>query len=204
MERQSNFRWWKVALILIGGGLVATTFRLGQEPDIGDPTTNVKWATKSVDLPAIAVSEAVSASDSQLRPDAKVIGVSIDDWYRAYPTDALSRARTHVINDFVNGRAFSVAYCDRTDCARLFSASGRSGPLDIAVGGWFNEDGETDMLVRVGSNRYRMKSGIPFNPAASPFPYESVEIETTTWHEWFTAHPTTDVFLVAIPVDLLN
>jgi Protein of unknown function (DUF3179) len=204
MERQAGFRWWTVALVLGVGLLAAAAFRLGRDPDPGDPTANDRWATKQIRVPAVAVSHAVPASGARLRPNAKVIGVSIGDWHRAYPTDQLSKSRSHVINDFLDGRAFSVAYCDRTDCARLFTATGRTGPLDIAVGGWFNEDGVSDMLVRVGPNRYRLKSGVPLDPAAPSFPYESVEIVTTTWHEWRTAHPTTDVFVDALPVELLN
>ena len=64
-----------------------------------------------------------------------------------------------IVNDYFEGQAVSVAYCDRTNCAKLFVGQGRATPLDLAVGGWFNEDGATDMLVRVGPNRYRLKSG---------------------------------------------
>lgn len=204
MERPTGFRWSKVvpglAIVLVVGAI----FWFSRQMDPGNPAANANWPTKYVDVPAITTARTVTADSASLAPAARVLGVSIGDWHRAYPLERLSKSRSHIVNDVLDGQAFSVAYCDRTDCARLFKKPGHSGPLDLAVGGWFNEDGSTDMLIRVGPNRYRLKSGDALDPAAPAFPYEAIEIETTTWHAWRTAHPTTDVFLEAIPVGLLN
>lgn len=153
-----------------------------------------EWATKLIDVPPVSAMPAVPAKVARLRPDAPVIGVTVGTWHRAYPIESMSQSRSHIVNDVLDDQAVTVAYCDRTHCARVFVDPDRASPLDLAVGGWFNEDGAKDMLVRVGPNRYRLKSGKPLDADGPPFPYEGVEVEIVTWHEWRTAHPDTDVF----------
>ncbi len=191
--RQLFFRFAPIIAIPL---LVIGAFALGMRSDEPSSTGTDDWSTKLIDVPVVVASTAVPASEARLAPSASVIGVSVGNWHRAYPIRAMSQSRSHIINDLIDGQAVTVAYCDRTNCARAFVDSKQASPLDLAVGGWFNEDGTSDMLVRIGPNRYQLKSGTPLDGSMPPFPYEGIELEIVTWHEWRTAHPDTDVFLL--------
>ena len=127
------------------------------------------------------------------------MGVSVGQQHRAYAVAKMSDSTTHVINDFIDNTPVTVAYCDRTSCTRAFTASGRTSPLELSVGGWMNEGEVSDMLLRDGRHRYQMKTGQAWNPDTPPFPYENVAVVLTTWGEWRSAHPDTDLILGGRP-----
>ena len=201
---KSFSRWLPRFAILSVVGVGIAAFVHGLCTDQTGPQAPDPWATKWVQVPPQSTSQTLAGNRARLTPDTRVIGVSIGNRHRAYPLKRLSQSRNHIVNDLLDGKAFAVAYCDRTECSRLFTSDQIAGPLDLAVGGWLNQDGATDMLVRIGPNRYRLKTGESIDPSAPPFPYQSFEMETTTWHEWFQAHPDTDVFIAAVPINLHN
>lgn len=183
-------RWGRVAVpvglaVLIGGsiwfGVASMSGVTSDPPD--------DWATKMIEVPPLVAAKPVPAATAGLSPSESVIGVSIGGKHRAYPISAMSRSASHVVNDRVGDHPLTVVYCDRTKCVRGFTAKGQQSPLDLAVGGWLNEGGVQDMLLRHGKHRYQLKSEQAVDPAAPPFPFQSVQAELTTWGKWREAHP---------------
>jgi hypothetical protein len=122
--------------------------------------------------------------------DAAVVGVLVGGRPRAYLLPALKSINQHVVNDLVAGTPVTVAYCDRSDCVRAYTADTPGVPLSVAVGGW---DGKV-MLLRVGTTFYRHDSGKAIHPGAKEeLPYRPLAFERTSWAAWRKAHPDTDV-----------
>jgi hypothetical protein len=198
-------RWGKkvgvpigIALLLIG----SVWFGLNQYSE-GPPGGNSDWSTRLIEVPPGEAAEPVTTEAVDLSPDALIVGVSFAGKHRAYPAAAMSTSTSHVMNDRIAGRPFTVVYCDRTGCARGFTTADRKSSLDLAVGGWLNEGGVNDMLLRHGRHRYEAKTGQPVEANSPPFPFEVVEVELTTWGEWRAAHPDTDVVPALRPTDAL-
>lgn len=194
-------RWGKrvgppvgIALLILG----SIWFGLSNLP-LGTPAAEPYWPTKLVEVPARTAGSPVSATAAELVPDATVIGVTFAGKHRAYPISAMSNSISHVMNDTIGGHPFAVVYCDRLRCARGFTAHDRKSSLDLAVGGWLNEGGVNDLLLRHGKHRYQLKTGKAVESDAPPFPFEGVEVELTTWGEWRAAHPDTDVVPRLLP-----
>jgi hypothetical protein len=125
-----------------------------------------------------------------MRDDEEVIGVEVGGRARAYRLDAFRDRTRHLVNDWIAGVPLSVAYCDLSDCVRVYTDPRGSAPLDIAVAGRF--DGE--MVVKLGGVLYFHKSGTPMEPGAGPLPFELLSPTRTTWKEWARRHPETDVY----------
>jgi hypothetical protein len=144
-------------------------------------------ASHRVDRPATLRRE-----EARLPADAAVIGVVVDGKARAYALRSLRQLHQHVVNDVVSGVPLTVAYCDATDCARVYASRERSGPLDIRQAGF--RDG--DMILLVDGVYYQHSSGKPIEPepGSRPFPYEDYPWVRTTWKEWAKQHPETDLY----------
>jgi hypothetical protein len=184
--------------------LVAAAGWLGMKSVSSGRHTPSDWDTKLIDVPPCVASKPVPAASAGLTPDAVVIGVSFAGVHRAYPVAVMSDSISHVINDRIAGRPLTVAYCDRTSCVRAFTARDGQPAINLAVGGWLNEGGVSDMLLRNGPHRYRLKTGEGLNPDAPPFPFEGVQAELTSWREWRAAHPDTELVRTFSPVNLVN
>jgi hypothetical protein len=184
-------RWGRRAAVPLGlAAVVGVAFWAGLASFSGVHTTGEsEWATKILDVPPVEAKKPVPAKTATLPYDAVVLAVSVGGKHRAYPVAAMSTSINHVINDRINNRPVTVVYCDRTQCVRAFTAAEGQPPLGLAVGGWLNEGGVKDMLVRNGSHRYQLKSGQGTDPDAPPFPFASVNAELTTWGPWLAAHP---------------
>lgn len=178
-------------------GLVAVAgaaFVGGWLASAGEPSPGDEPELVLLDQPPVVATPARPARATRLRPDARVIGVTVGGRHRAYVLSALKSIRRHVVNDQLAGVPVTVSYCDRTDCAVAYTtAGGQAAPLDLSVGGWSEAGPEAGMLVTAGGHRYRQASGQPLQADAPPFPYQVVAVEKTTWAEWRAAHPDTDV-----------
>ncbi len=143
-----------------------------------------------------------SAHEAGLADDVVVIGVFIGGKARAYSIAALSKGpASHVVNDVLAGRPVSVAYCNATRCARVFTAASPVAPLDLSVGGW---EGDKGLILQIGGVRYALKDGENLtSPEGAPLPYPEMVYQQTTWKEWHQAHPDTDVY-VASPLSSLQ
>src|SRR5262249_42956853 len=134
--------------------------------------------------------QVVSAADAGLADDEPVIGVVVAGKARAYVVRALSgEPRVHVVNDRLADRPVSVAYCDRTQCSHVFTGEPGERPRP-AMGGFM----QNQMLLKANGAVYSQTTLQPMGPGGGPFPYRQLDATTTTWKEWRTAHPDTDVY----------
>jgi hypothetical protein len=135
----------------------------------------------------------LAAEDSGMRDDEEVIGVVVDGKARAYRLDPLRDRTRHLVNDLVGGVPVAVAYCDLSDCVRVYTDRRGSAPMDIAVAGMI--DGE--MVMKLGGVLYFHRSGRPMKPGdgAAAIPFEPLSPTRTTWKEWTRLHPETDVYV---------
>jgi hypothetical protein len=144
-------------------------------------------------MEGIARPPIVEADSSGLRPDEEVIGVEVDGHPRAYRLSAFRDRSHHVVNDVIDGVPVTVSYCDLNDCARTYTDRGKSGPLDVAVGGLFEG---REMVLDVGGHLYFQKTGEPLKPGEVPsnLPLERLSPTRTTWERWRREHPSTGVY----------
>jgi hypothetical protein len=87
-----------------------------------------------------------------------------------------------VINDYFRMTPVTVAYCDVSDCARVFSAE-LEGPLNLRVAGWMG----SQMGVVLGDDWYMLDS--------ADIPLTDLNYVRTTWGEWKQRFPSTEVFI---------
>lgn len=123
-----------------------------------------------------------SAEEAELESTEEVIGVSVGGVHRAYACSGMSSFSSKVINDVIDGVPVTVTFCDRTRCARAFTASAKGRPLDVQLGGWTGEK----LMVLIDGRMLAQDS--------DEIPLQEMPIEKSTWSEWKEAHPDTDVF----------
>lgn len=136
----------------------------------------------------------IAGSQAKIQPTDWVIGVEVRGRPRAYRVDALDDPSGHLVNDMIGGVAVSVAYCNVTRTARVYTDPKASQPLDAEVLGLLNRE---EMVIRLGGHLYAHRSGQPVEPAKSPppIPYQILTPTLTTWQAWLKRYPQTDVFV---------
>ncbi len=115
--------------------------------------------------------------------DEKVIGVVEGTVAKAYVCSAMSLTTTHVVNDLIGTRPISITYCDRTDCARVFSGTTPEVPPAMKLGGYSNNE----MMLRFNDVMYYQSS--------KDVPLADRQFEKTTWGEWKAKYPSTLVYV---------
>lgn len=149
--------------------------------------TQLVFIAPGIDRPATREARAARLAD-----DEAILGVSVGGHHRAYRILAMQEKTDHIVNDVIGGRPVTVTYCNAYDCARAFTGGPTGSPLPIAQGGLCTEG----MIIRVGDSAYSQKSLKSASPriAVPPFPFSLFPVERTTWKEWRTRYPETDVF----------
>ena len=135
---------------------------------------------------------AVKAVESRIRLDEQVIGVEIGGKTRAYRLSAFKDDRRHLVNDLVGGVPVSIAYCNLSDCVRVYTDPKASEPLDAQIIGLLNNQ----MVLKLGGTLYYHASGLPVEsdrPSIAP-PFQSIAPKLITWREWVAKHPETDLY----------
>jgi len=192
--RWTRFTVATVFLIIVcGAGLIAADFH---DLFAGPKGTSTK--VLFAEWPIIQMPPVQPAAAIQLGESEEVIGVEEHGQARAYTVRALYRPSQHVVNDQLGGISVSVTYCDRTNCAAVFTDSEANGPMDIGVAGY---DGRPDggLLLRVGNDLYNQKTGKPLHKSWSfrsphPFPFAARHFVRMSWKQWREKHPDTDVY----------
>jgi hypothetical protein len=135
----------------------------------------------------------LAANQARLQPDEIVIGVEVAGKAMAYRLAAFEATTGHLVNDLVGGTPVSVAYCNLTECLRVYSDPRGSEPLDLNVAGILNDE----MIVRHGGRMYFHKSGKEVEPGndSPTLPYTLITPTLATWKEWTTRHPDTSVYI---------
>jgi hypothetical protein len=175
--------------VVVGVMFGADMFRV--LPPLSPPPTGGKLSTPFF-VRGLQRPDAQPAASAAVPDEAEVLGVSAGGRHRAYLVTALSRIGSHVVNDVLGDVPVTVTFCDRSQCARVFTGTERSSPLPIDLGGIL----EDDMLLKSGDGFYHQISGKRTDGREdAPFPYPSHPFLRTSWKEWKEAHPDTDIFL---------
>jgi hypothetical protein len=122
-----------------------------------------------------------------------VIGVVTQGNARAYRLAAFEGKSGHLVNDLIGAVPVSVAYCNLTNCVRVYTEAGRSAPLDIEVSGSLNDE----MILKLAGSLFYHKSGAALLPGSRPssIPYDLLTPTVTTWKDWLEQHPESDVYV---------
>lgn len=131
-----------------------------------------------IDNPVAYAVHEVTISD-----DSPVLGIEVEGKFRAYLASGMAEhTNRHIVHDELGGVPVTVTHCDRSDCSRVFLRKDVSME-NIQMGGWSGEE----MWLLIGTKRYTHTS--------EKVPLEDYPVQVTTWGEWKTAHPETDIYL---------
>jgi len=154
----------------------------------------IRWGgVKRDGIPPLKNPKMVAAREATwLKDDHIVFGVAIDGDVRAYPKRIL--AWHEMIKDRIGGRELAGVYC--TLCGALVL-------YDVTVDGVQHELGTSGFLYRSNKLMYdhatkSLWSTLTGAPVVGPLVGKGIELEplyvvTTTWKEWRTRHPNTQV-----------
>lgn len=138
--------------------------------------------------------EVLAADEVNLEDEEPVIGISVGSYHRAYLVEALDGSWEsllttgnepvgQVVNDVLGDVPITVTFCSRSQRCRVLTGPGAQ-PLQLAVQENADHDG---MALRVG--------GQTFEQTDPTLPLQDYPFELTTWKDWKSAHPETDVYL---------
>ena len=114
--------------------------------------------------------------------DIPVIGIEVDGVFRAFLDEGMMELDQHVVHTEQNGQPITIAYCDITDCVRVYHR-GDLATTEIMMGGML----ENQLALMVRGSRYRLDD--------EKIPLEQYPLTRTTWGEWKKAHPETDIYV---------
>lgn len=142
--------------------------------------------------PPVVRPAAKSAAEAELADDVAVIGVEVNGKARAYVVRAFDRPFHHVVNDVLAEVPISLAYCNLTECMRVFTGDEKPGePLELALLGMY----EGKLVLKTAGGAYYHADREPISPSMPKFPYGELAFVRTGWKQWKEAHPETDVYL---------
>jgi hypothetical protein len=114
--------------------------------------------------------------------DIPVIGIEVDGSFRAFLDEGMMELDQHVVHTEQNGKPITIAYCDITDCVRVFHR-GDLATTQIMMGGML----ESQLALVIEGRRYRLDD--------ERIPLEQYPLTRTTWREWKKAHPETEIYV---------
>lgn len=188
-------RWrWRLAglasLLAVGIALTTTAFSSAPEPE---KKVDV-MLTRLRSVPAYRIDRPPTrrAAEAGLADSDQVLGVSVGGRHRAYALSALRGAPDrHIVNDHVGGRPLSITACPMSSRVRVFIGPPGDDLLPVAFGGYVKRR----LIIRAGEGFYYHDLLEPATEEGTPFPLTEHPYERTTWKQWRTAHPETDVYV---------
>mgnify|MGYP001322215651 CR=1 FL=1 len=114
--------------------------------------------------------------------DVGVIGIEVDGTFRAFLKQGMSEIDQHVVHVTQNGKRLTIAYCNMTNCTRVFVPAEMSTG-EIRMGGLI----KNQMALEVQGKRYRIDN--------DQIPLEQYPLTETSWGEWKKAHPDTEIYI---------
>ncbi len=132
------------------------------------------------------------AAMNQLRDEDLVIGVVVNGKAKAYALSAVHAPDRHVHNGMQGDTPVTVTFCDLADCVQVFTREGETKPLGVKIEHGASKDRK--MVIRVEDHLYHQSSLQPADNGAVAFPLQSVPFTRTTWGEWRTSHPGSELF----------
>jgi hypothetical protein len=138
-----------------------------------------------IDRPLMLPADSVSLLDSD-----KVIGVVVEGAPRAYPLKRMSSLLEHVVNDHVvdrNGKskAFTVTYCNVTECIRVLHSTSDGAVATLGIGTLGLVEGQLALFR--GTQTFKQDESI--------VGLLDMEYEVTSWSGWKLRFPETLVYV---------
>lgn len=144
-------------------------------------------------IPALTAPQTVSAeAASFLRADDRVIGLQVEGAARAYPISIL--VYHELVNDMLGERPVLITYCPLCDSVAAFDRQTPLGVREFGVSGllynsnvlMYDRGGQPESL-------WSQLAGEGVTGPAMGQPLNWLPVELTTWSDWRTRHPLTDV-----------
>jgi len=134
-----------------------------------------------------AAPDDVVRRDDRLKAYTKIIGLSVGDASRAFPLDALERAR--VVNEDLGGRPVLVVHQPKSETTTAFiaSASGKRLTFDGA------NAGATELIDRETKSRWDAYGNCT-SGSLKGTRLEPLIMEPEYWFAWSEFHPQTTIF----------
>lgn len=138
-----------------------------------------------VDRPLMLPADSVALLDSD-----KVIGIVVEGLPRAYPLKRMSSLLEHVVNDHVidrNGKskAFTVTYCNVTECIRVLHSTSDGAVATLGIGTLGLVEGQLALFR--GTQTFKQDESI--------VGLLDMEYEITSWSGWKRRFPETLVYV---------
>ena len=118
-----------------------------------------------------------------------MLGVHLNDSYKAYSSDALRRSR--IVNDVVGGEEILVLGSAGSEGARAYYRDGRSFRLAS------NDDGQTgipSVIVNDGGGTWEVTEEFLVNAADRSEKLARIPTHMSFWFAWFQFHPDTELY----------
>lgn len=144
---------------------------------------------------ALTYPKFIPAKEAQLAGSERVLGVAINNSYRAYPIRYLNIHE--VVNDRIEDQHFTVSFCPLCGSGVLFAtninlADGKTAELNFGVSGLlYNSD-----LLMYDRNTQSLWSQISAEAISGPMVATKLPILPvwhTTWASWQERHPQTQI-----------
>ena len=138
-----------------------------------------------IDRPLMLPADSVSLLDSD-----KVIGVVVEGAPRAYPLKRMSSLLEHVVNDHVvdqygKSKAFTVTYCNVTECIRVLHSTSDGAVATLGIGTLGLVEGQLALFR--GTQTFKQDESI--------VGLLDMEYEVTSWSGWKRRFPETLVYV---------
>ena len=133
-------------------------------------------------LPGLIKPSTITAEEAAVDDGEQILGVSVDDAHRAYLLSSFNLIGQKIVNDIVNRVPLTVTYCRVNKKGRVFTSDQRGENLELDLYAW--EKGE--LVFELNDN--------PFNMFDENPPLDDYAFILTTWGEWKTRHPNTDIY----------
>ncbi len=142
-------------------------------------------------IPALSDPELIDAeAASYLKPDDRVIGVSMDGVSRAYPIAILNWHE--IVNDTINAQRYAVTFCPLCGTGVAFYSDIAGNTTDFGVSGLlYNSD-----VLLYDRETESLWSQIMGQAIAGELVGEKLNafpVSHTTWRDWVKQHPDTQV-----------
>ena len=130
----------------------------------------------------------VPRRDDRLETKDIVLGVQLNESYKAYSSDALRRSR--IVNDVVGGEEIVVLGSAGSEGARAYYRGGRSFKL-ASDGG---DSGMPSVIVDAADGAWEVTEEFLVNAADQSEKLARIPTHMSFWFAWFQFHPDTELY----------
>ena len=131
----------------------------------------------------------VARRNDVLRTKDLVIGVGIDDKFKAYAVEALQKDR--VVNDQVGGTEIVVVAAAESDAARVYKREGHSFRLDPESS---SDPALPRSLVDDSGGKWQVTEEHIVSSVDDSKKLDRIPTHTSFWFGWYNFHPETEVY----------